>query len=134
MLNQYSEIERSKFVIWTQPSGPLCLWQCLFLEDISIKTGTQGTSEIGIRHLYILHIDFDFRPVRFLVHKNPTRTYCAPETLNCKQGKFLLNASPKYKNCQTHNKNLNFRLSVHIKHVCFYGQKLYFLMSLNWSK
>ena len=33
MLGQNSEI-RSRFVyelvIWTQPSGPLCLWQCLF--------------------------------------------------------------------------------------------------------
>ena len=53
---------------------------------------------------YILHIHFHFRPVRFLVHKNPTRAYCAPETLDCKQGKLLLDASPKYENCQTHNR------------------------------
>ena len=36
MLNQNSEIVWSRFVqklvIWTQPSGPLCLWQCLCLE------------------------------------------------------------------------------------------------------
>ena len=69
MLSQDSEDEiRSRFVFeiviwpqevtlarWTQPSGPLCLWQCLLLR---LRYSTSDPQKIFLRHGTLWHSSF----------------------------------------------------------------------------